>query len=1112
MQIKVWWPILFVLSIIVTCILIFPSELRLADLLGKSGKTTEAIDAYERILRADPKRLDLRLELTRLFITQGQLAKAVDQIEKAGVENITDLFTLNQLADIYSQIGDRGRTVTALRRAANLAPGDIATQRKLADAYQWNSDTDAAISTYEQLLEQTPDDPEILYKLVSLSLSRYDYQKAAAYLERYMNVNPDDVERRELLGNLYLQLEQREFAAVEYDRILNTEPGNEPVRQRLAEIYLLLGKHDRGVAHYEHLVQQRMLNESYFDRLIVLTENYDPDKATGYYKFRLKLLPNDKVLRGRLYDHYAHLGMTDEAVEQLQLLASNSPQDPTYLSDLAYLYQNTLQPEQAKETFERLLETGFFSRDVFDELKLYYKEEKEFDKLVDLFGRIQTTDLYELDTQREHAYFLTFTEHYPQAIESYENIVRVDRGDAPSRIQLAELHRRTGDELAAYKVVRNGLEKYVPDNVPFLLYSAQLLAEQRRYRESIAVYERLSGLGNGPEPYYGALVSLHLKTGEFDKAAVLHEQLMNANPGDAQLKFDSASLNWLRNRPDEVHRMVHQIRHAHANEPGIGTSIATFYFERSLFPHAIDQLKTNLEHTREDSLNLRMLALSHAWNNQPAEARLALQNYHSIYPNDYYTHYHLGILYHDLEDSGAADMEFEQALGLLLRAVPNKQTRLVRANILAYQGQGQLAVKIYRGLVADFPDDPTILTDYSEGLIILGDYAAADDLLARTLSLHEQDYRAQRLQALSYFKQGRYVEASRQLKSLVADHSTDLGLGIDLSDAQLLAGDWLASKRTLRRLLAEAPDYSPAWQRLRQLRRVQSEAISVDYSYEEQSDNFLRQVANVVFEKAASSLLSLKLLFGRENYSTSTGIFPDEDYEHVGAGVTSSVNSKLRTSAEAKAQWHQDIFQMAGHGTLGWSFDPANSFLLTADINSIWRDPLSAAFFDGRMHRLQTDLNLTLWKNIVLWNRFSQERHYINHSRQFGEAKRAYGQVGYQWPLRPNLLTYYQFYTLNYSYEDPGNSSIIAIPESETTHFLGARVDQQLTGKFYYQVGGSIGLRTSTGAAQYYATAHLEYALLRNLRLRSRFEFGRQNTLTGNEANKIMAVDFFFFH
>ena len=55
MGVKIWWPLLFVGSIILACVLIFPSDPRLADLFGRAGKFDQAI---EKIIGFAPAAVD----------------------------------------------------------------------------------------------------------------------------------------------------------------------------------------------------------------------------------------------------------------------------------------------------------------------------------------------------------------------------------------------------------------------------------------------------------------------------------------------------------------------------------------------------------------------------------------------------------------------------------------------------------------------------------------------------------------------------------------------------------------------------------------------------------------------------------------------------------------------------------------------------------------------------------------------------------------------------------------------------------------------------------------------------------------------------------------------
>ena len=155
MGVKILWPLLFVGSIIFSCLLIFPSDPRLADLFGRAGKYDEGIEKYQTLLKHHPLRISARIQLSKLYILNEEPQKAVRAIEKGGLDSIDDAFFLMQISDIYSQLGDKQKTVFTLEKIVKLDPDNLVYSRKLADAYDWNQETEKARELYEALLVHT---------------------------------------------------------------------------------------------------------------------------------------------------------------------------------------------------------------------------------------------------------------------------------------------------------------------------------------------------------------------------------------------------------------------------------------------------------------------------------------------------------------------------------------------------------------------------------------------------------------------------------------------------------------------------------------------------------------------------------------------------------------------------------------------------------------------------------------------------------------------------------------------------------------------------------------------------------------------------------------------
>ena len=172
MGVKIWWPLLFVGSIISACLLIFPSDPRLADLFGRAGKYDEAIEKYQIIIKNHPRRTSARIQLSKLYILNEEPEKAVREIEKVGINSVNDSFFLRKISDICSQLGEKQKTILTLEKIVSLDPDNLTYRRKLADAYDWNQKIEKARELYEELLTNNPNDVEILNKLTHLNLKQ----------------------------------------------------------------------------------------------------------------------------------------------------------------------------------------------------------------------------------------------------------------------------------------------------------------------------------------------------------------------------------------------------------------------------------------------------------------------------------------------------------------------------------------------------------------------------------------------------------------------------------------------------------------------------------------------------------------------------------------------------------------------------------------------------------------------------------------------------------------------------------------------------------------------------------------------------------------------------
>ncbi len=1111
MGVKIWWPLIFVGSILLACVLIFPSDPRLADLFGLAGKYDEAIEKYQTILRNHPQRTSARIQLSKLYILNEEPEKAVLEMEKAGIPSIDDAVFLMQISDIYSQLGEKQKTISTLEKIISLEPDNPVYRRKLADAYDWNQETEKGRALYVELLTSNPDDAEILNKLTHLNLKQKRFNESLPYLTRLIELRPKDTQSRILLADVYIEIDQKWRAAEEFEKVLKMQPGNQPVRTRLAELYIWLEDFDRGLENYEYLVKINPASTKYFDRYAELAYNLVPNQAMHYYRLRLEQTPGDKKLRERFAGLFLHVGDTDNTIQQMNILIAGNADTPKYYKQLAYLYQDIREPHLANKMFEIMLEKGLADDEVAEALIAYYDAEKKYDRLLELYPSLFDQGRTNEEMVADYAYLLFRTGHYDDAIRQYAKLVRLRPENPEYRMQLVDLHQLGGRNKKAARLLWDGVKKHNVRTEPYLVYSAQFLAKQNLLQQSIVCYEKLASIAPKNLQYKKLLVSHYTENNDFEKAIRLHNQILAQKPGDISVRLELASIYWLKNDFARMHATMDELAPQHSNGSPLNKQIGQFYFERSFYNKAIGYLTTELKSSPNDSSSLRMLGLAYAWNNQPKESKRILAKYNRLYPNDYFTHFEVGELLIGEQKYAAAMNKFQIVLDLMGVKPETKETRITRAKIYAYQKQRAKAIVEFENLIASYPKDVPLLLDYAESLLNLKNYQHAGEWLARALELEPDNYRALRLESRSYFELGKYKAAAHILESLLDRYPDDTGLRIDLADSELAAGDWYRSSVTLKNVLKKYPKNLPAQERLTLLRRQRSQAFAADYSSSKQLGNFFKRMYNVAVTKAKSSLLHLKLMFGEEKYTTKNNSLPEMKYHNAVVELSSSFSKNFHTEVGAKVQHNGDNWYLATNGKAEWKFDPSNGISFSLNRNDVWNDPFTAAFQRGRLNRFQSDVNLSLFKDIFLWNRFSYEQHKFNQGH-FGNALRSYFQIGRRWNFQPRLSAYYQLYHLKYSFGAQANRNLISIPEKDWVHTVGGNLDQQLTGNLYYHLGGSIGFSTIQNSINFYGSAGLEYTILNRIRLQSLLEYGNQGQLTGNDKTTSLWFDLSYFY
>jgi tetratricopeptide (TPR) repeat protein len=228
-----------------------------AESYTRNNFLLKAIAVYKKILKVDPRNIDVELTLAELYAKQGLTADARNQFIR--------------VADLHEREGRRREMIEILERVVVLEPHNSQIQCRLAEIYLADGlrdkahqsllaaaraqtkvgDLKAAARSFERALELNPDDFGALKGFVEASMEIGDVSRVQAELRRALLSAPGDAELLEMLGKAQIVGRDADSAAVTFRTLLEVDESRYRNVLDVAGLYLELERYDDAAASLE---------------------------------------------------------------------------------------------------------------------------------------------------------------------------------------------------------------------------------------------------------------------------------------------------------------------------------------------------------------------------------------------------------------------------------------------------------------------------------------------------------------------------------------------------------------------------------------------------------------------------------------------------------------------------------------------------------------------------------------------------------------------------------------------------------------------------------------------------------------------------------------------
>jgi Flp pilus assembly protein TadD len=221
----------------------------LAAALLERGDLTEALDEFEKFVRANPDDLHIALarrEYATALRRAGRLNDAVTQLRSAVVNDPNDVRSYVELGDALRDAGDRANAILVYQDAERLQPNNVVILSNLGVLLATEQGRGAeALRALRAAVAIDPRLTGLRLQIVQLLIVDERYAEAEAEARMLTTAAPSNAEAHNLLGVALVNQGHLEPARVEFARAVALKPGYVDAQRNLARIESMLPRRPR---------------------------------------------------------------------------------------------------------------------------------------------------------------------------------------------------------------------------------------------------------------------------------------------------------------------------------------------------------------------------------------------------------------------------------------------------------------------------------------------------------------------------------------------------------------------------------------------------------------------------------------------------------------------------------------------------------------------------------------------------------------------------------------------------------------------------------------------------------------------------------------------------
>jgi tetratricopeptide (TPR) repeat protein len=709
--------------------------------------------SLRRIVELDPKDIQSRMKLTKLFLLNGALDDALKMVNGASEIAPQNADILALKAAVLIRLKDMDGATEAAKKAVEIDPGSSEAIVMLAATQFVQNNSTGALQTLANVPKAHEDDIGVLFLKIDIYNRTGDRPQAEASLRKLVALHPEEPAYRTRLIQFLLADNRRDDAVkelraattanpadtnaeLELVRLLGALQGPAAARSELVARINAGGRvftYQIALAKFDFVQGSVAESTALLEKLISSSSSAAEDSVTARSTLAEMYIQQNNIaaaeplvsdiliadsrntngLRLRALIHLAR-NQIDDAITDLRSALNDQPQSPELLATIAIAYERSGSIELADKAFLDATKASNFA----PAFGLNYVE------------------------------FLRRRGLNPQADNVVMDLANRNPNSIPVLSALAKVKLAQQDWNGAH-VIADSIRRLDDKNAVAEMINGAAFSGQKNLNASLAALQNAYNVNPAAVQPMAALVSEYLQSHQTEKAEAFLQSVLKANPRNAEALVLSGSIQLTKNDPNQA---IKDFEDAIKQQPkaAIGyRALADLYARQNKIDEARKVIRAGLqEQPKSFDLQLTLAGLMEA----KGEYEPAIAEYESMLkdqPGSLIVANNLASLLADRR-TDKASLEKANSLAVLLTKSQVPQFADTVGWINYRRGDYTVAVSLLENAVAKLPNLPLVRYHLGMGYLATGQDAKASEQFkkARELAPNDADLNAKIAAAL----------------------------------------------------------------------------------------------------------------------------------------------------------------------------------------------------------------------------------------------------------------------------------------------------------------------------------------------------------------------------